>query len=83
VLSWVSDSFEGIRDQEPLADTIVKIGSYYRYFPTGVRAEAASELVDADVVTPVPEDQVLVHEPTGTAFDYPRSYSSHCKSLYA
>ncbi|WP_226008290.1 hypothetical protein [Natrinema salinisoli] len=28
-----------------------------------------SDLVDADVVTPVPEDQVLVHEPSGTAFD--------------
>ena len=28
-----------------------------------------NDLVDADVVTPVPEDQVLVHEPSGTAFD--------------
>jgi hypothetical protein len=28
-----------------------------------------SDLVDADVVTPVPEDRVLVHEPSGTAFD--------------
>ncbi|ERG93601.1 hypothetical protein, partial [Haloquadratum walsbyi] len=28
-----------------------------------------SDLVDADVVTPVPEDQVLIHEPSGTAFD--------------
>jgi hypothetical protein len=28
-----------------------------------------NELVDADVVTPVPEDQGLVHEPSGTAFD--------------
>ncbi len=28
-----------------------------------------SELIDADVVTPVPEDQVLVHEPSGAAFD--------------
>ncbi|MDR5657813.1 MULTISPECIES: hypothetical protein [Halobacteriaceae] len=28
-----------------------------------------SELVDADVVTLVPEDQVLVHEPSGNAFD--------------
>ena len=28
-----------------------------------------SDLVDADVVTPVPEDQVLVHEPSGTTFD--------------
>ncbi|GGN24816.1 hypothetical protein [Halarchaeum nitratireducens] len=28
-----------------------------------------SELIDADVVTPVPEDKVLVHEPSGTAFD--------------
>ncbi|MFD1687009.1 hypothetical protein [Halobellus litoreus] len=27
------------------------------------------DLIDADVVTPVPEDQVLVHEPSGTAFD--------------
>jgi hypothetical protein len=27
------------------------------------------DLVDADVVTPVPEDRVLVHEPSGTAFD--------------
>jgi hypothetical protein len=26
-------------------------------------------LIDADVVTPVPEDRVLVHEPSGTAFD--------------
>jgi len=25
--------------------------------------------VDADVVTPVPEDRILVHEPSGTAFD--------------
>jgi hypothetical protein len=28
-----------------------------------------SDLVDADVVTPVPEDQVLVHEPSSAAFD--------------
>jgi len=28
-----------------------------------------NNLVDADVVTPVPEDQILVHEPSGTAFD--------------
>ena len=27
------------------------------------------DLVDADVVTPIPEDRVLVHEPSGTAFD--------------
>jgi len=25
------------------------------------------DLIDADVVTPVPEDRVLVHEPSGTA----------------
>ncbi|MFD1686997.1 hypothetical protein [Halobellus litoreus] len=29
------------------------------------------DLIDADVVTPVPEDRVLVHEPSGTAFDSP------------
>jgi len=28
-----------------------------------------NDLIDADVVTPVPEDQVLVHEPSGTVFD--------------
>ncbi|MBX0305466.1 hypothetical protein [Haloarcula salinisoli] len=28
-----------------------------------------NDLVDADVVTPIPEDRVLVHEPSGTAFD--------------
>ncbi|OTF01844.1 hypothetical protein [Halorubrum sp. SD683] len=28
-----------------------------------------NDLVDADVITPVPEDQVLVHEPSGTTFD--------------
>ncbi|QKY22165.1 hypothetical protein B4589_017340 (plasmid) [Halolamina sp. CBA1230] len=28
-----------------------------------------SNLIDAAVVTPVPEDHVLVHEPSGTAFD--------------
>jgi len=27
------------------------------------------DLIDADVVTPVPEDCVLVHEPSGTTFD--------------
>jgi hypothetical protein len=27
------------------------------------------DLVDADVVTPVPEHRVLVHEPSGTTFD--------------
>ena len=27
------------------------------------------DLIDADVVTPVPEDRVLVHEPSGTPFD--------------
>ena len=27
------------------------------------------DLIDTDVVTPVPEDQVLVHEPSGTVFD--------------
>jgi hypothetical protein len=29
------------------------------------------DLIDADVVTPVPEDRVLVHEPSGAAFDSP------------
>jgi len=28
-----------------------------------------SDLVDANVVTPVPEDHVLVHKPSSTAFD--------------
>ncbi|WP_144927010.1 hypothetical protein [Halorubrum salsamenti] len=28
-----------------------------------------NDLVGADVVTPVPEDRVLVHEPSGGAFD--------------
>ncbi len=28
-----------------------------------------SELIDADVVIPVPEDKVLVHEPSSAAFD--------------
>ncbi|AQL44699.1 hypothetical protein BV210_18255 (plasmid) [Halorientalis sp. IM1011] len=28
-----------------------------------------SELVDADVVTPVPKTKALVHEPSGRAFD--------------
>ncbi|WP_117595647.1 hypothetical protein [Haloprofundus halophilus] len=27
------------------------------------------DLIDADIVTPVPEDSVLVHELSGTAFD--------------
>ena len=27
------------------------------------------DLIDADVVTPVPEDRVLLHEPSGAAFD--------------
>ena len=27
------------------------------------------DLIDADVVTPVPEDRVLVHEPSGNTFD--------------
>jgi len=27
------------------------------------------DLIDADVVTPVSEDRVLVHEPSGNAFD--------------
>jgi len=27
-----------------------------------------SELVDTDIVTPVPEDQILVHEPSSSAF---------------
>ena len=27
------------------------------------------DLIDADVVRPVPEARVLVHEPSGTAFD--------------
>jgi len=31
-----------------------------------------SELIDADIVTPVPEDHVLVHEPSGTSFDSAR-----------
>ncbi|AHG05548.1 hypothetical protein HALDL1_00660 (plasmid) [Halobacterium sp. DL1] len=30
-----------------------------------------NELIDAAVVTPVPEDRVLVHEPSGAAFDSP------------
>jgi len=30
------------------------------------------DLIDADVVTPVPEDRVLVHEPSGTSFDSAR-----------
>ena len=35
----------------------------------GTAQRLVSDLVDADVVTPIPEDQVLVHEPSGTAFD--------------
>ena len=35
--------------------------------PTAQRM--VNDLIDADVVTPVPEDRVLVHEPSGTAFD--------------
>ena len=27
------------------------------------------DLINADIVTPVPKDRVLVHEPSGTAFD--------------
>jgi hypothetical protein len=27
------------------------------------------DLIDADVVTPVPEERVLVHDPSGTSFD--------------
>jgi hypothetical protein len=27
------------------------------------------DLIDANVVTPLPEDSVLVHEPSGAAFD--------------
>ncbi|WP_058827880.1 hypothetical protein [Haloferax sp. Q22] len=27
------------------------------------------DLIDADVVTPVPDERILVHEPSGTAFD--------------
>jgi len=30
------------------------------------------DLIDVDVVTPVPEDRILVHEPSGTPFDSPR-----------
>lgn len=30
-----------------------------------------NELLGADVVTPVPEDRVLVHQPSGTAVDSP------------
>ncbi|WP_226024047.1 hypothetical protein [Halomicrobium salinisoli] len=35
----------------------------------GTAQSLVSELIDADVVTPVPEDQVLVHEPSGASFD--------------
>ncbi|MXR43031.1 hypothetical protein GRX01_17000 [Halobaculum sp. WSA2] len=31
--------------------------------------DLVSELIDADIVSPVPEDQILVHEPSGTTFD--------------
>ncbi len=31
--------------------------------------DLVNELVDADIVTPVPEDRVLVHEPSSAAFD--------------
>jgi hypothetical protein len=27
------------------------------------------DLIDADVVTPVPEERILVHDPSGTSFD--------------
>ncbi|QRV17459.1 hypothetical protein JMJ58_21125 (plasmid) [Haloterrigena salifodinae] len=27
------------------------------------------DLIDADIVTPVPEHRILVHEPSGTTFD--------------
>jgi hypothetical protein len=27
------------------------------------------KLIEGDIVTPIPEDRVLVHEPSGTAFD--------------
>ena len=35
--------------------------------PTAQRL--VNDLVDADVVTPVPENRVLVHEPSGAAFN--------------
>ncbi|WP_042662469.1 hypothetical protein [Haloferax sp. ATB1] len=34
----------------------------------GTAQYIVSELIDADIVTPVPEDRVLVHEPSSTAF---------------
>ncbi|ELZ16937.1 death-on-curing family protein [Natrinema thermotolerans DSM 11552] len=35
-----------------------------------------SDLADEDIVTPVPEGRVLVHEPSGTAFDSPLNWPS-------
>ncbi|WP_225336191.1 hypothetical protein [Halomicrobium urmianum] len=34
-----------------------------------IACSLVDDLVNADVVTPIPEECVLVHEPSGTAFD--------------
>ncbi|QCS44458.1 hypothetical protein [Natrinema versiforme] len=34
-----------------------------------VSTKPVSDIVGTDVVTPIPEGRVLVHEPSGTAFD--------------
>ncbi|WP_436926688.1 hypothetical protein [Halosimplex amylolyticum] len=45
------------------------------------------DLIDADVVTPIPEECVLVREPSGTAFDlttqlavYHRGWTAACNA---
>jgi len=40
------------------------------HLPDGTMARSVVDgLIDADVIAPVPEDRVLVHEPSHTVFD--------------
>jgi len=56
-------------EKEQLAQDRDAIGDDTADIDNATAQRLVSDLVDADVVTPVPEDHVLVHDPSGTAFD--------------
>jgi len=56
-------------EKEQLAQDRDAIGVDTADIDDATAQRLVSDLVDADVVTPVPEDHVLVHEPSGTTFD--------------
>ncbi|KAA9396305.1 hypothetical protein Har1130_19825 [Haloarcula sp. CBA1130] len=56
-------------EKEQLAQDRDAIGDDTADVDDATAQNLVKDLIDTDIVTPVPEDQVLIHEPSGAAFD--------------